>query len=65
MAFLSGSDENTNIDITVFPDNYQELKDIKKGDIVLIDGKVERRNAFQLILNKISKIKWNYCIDYV
>ena len=58
MVFISGSDELSNIDLTVFPDTYQEMEHIEKGDILLARARVEKRyDQYQLIVNKIKKIK--------
>ena len=55
MAFATGSDELSSIDITLFPTVYNE-SNIVEGDIVLINAKVEKRfDKYQLIVNKIKK----------
>ncbi len=57
MAFISASDEFDSIDIVVFPNKYDSLIDINKGDIVYITGIVEKRmSRYQLVLEKISKL---------
>ena len=59
MVFISGSDELANIDLTVFPDTYKEIEHIEKGDILLARARVEKRyDQYQLIVNKIKKIKF-------
>ena len=58
MLFISGSDELSNIDLTVFPNIYDECKNISKGDIVLARVRVEKRyDKYQLIVNKIKKLE--------
>ena len=57
MAFINGSDEETDISIIVFPNVYKDLSNIKKGDIIKIDGKVERKDTYNVIANKIEKVK--------
>ena len=57
MAFVSGSDEETSIDIVVFPKVYENLDGIKKGDIIKVEGKVERKRSFNIIASNISNIK--------
>jgi len=53
MAFISGSDETDSLDLTLFPFVYQKYK-IKKGDIILVRGNVERRmDKYQLVVDKI------------
>lgn len=57
MCFITGSDEVSDIDITVFPNKYNLLSDIEKGNIALITGKVEKRIAkYEIILEKIKKL---------
>ncbi len=56
MAFLTCSDECSSIDATIFPNIYKDFNTIKKGDIVTIDGKIERRRDYEIIVNKIEKI---------
>jgi DNA polymerase-3 subunit alpha len=57
MAFCKVSDEFGNISLTLFPEKYEEYKKIKKGDIVKVFGRVERRfDEFQIIVDTISKI---------
>lgn len=59
MIFINGSDELSNIDLTVFPNLYDEVKYIVKGDIVLVRARVEKRyDKYQLIVNKIKKVNF-------
>ena len=58
MAFISVSDESTSCSITAFPLIYHDIK-LKKGDIIIIEGKVERRNDFEIIAKKIVNVKEN------
>ena len=54
MSFITGSDELSTIDITLFPKVYQELE---KSKIIYIKAKVEKRfDKYQLIVNKINSI---------
>lgn len=53
MGFINGSDETGSLDFTMFPFIYEKYK-VKKGDILLIRGKVERRmDKYQIIIDKI------------
>ncbi len=55
MAFITGSDELSKIDITVFPNIYKTCFDIKAGDILNIVGKVEKRyDKYQVVASKIN-----------
>lgn len=57
MLFVTGSDEATTIDIVLFPDTYKKYNKIETGDIVLVNGKVEKRfDKLQLVVNEITKI---------
>ena len=58
MCFISISDEEENIDVTIFPKIYNRINKISKNDIVYINGKVERRyEKYQIIVNKIEIIQ--------
>lgn len=55
MAFLVGSDETTSNEFILF-DNIN-ISEINVGDLLLIEGRVERRlDKYQIIVNKINKI---------
>lgn len=57
MMFFSGSDEYSKMEFTLFPKIYQKFSSIKPGDIVKIEGRVERRyDAFQVIVSKVEKL---------
>ena len=57
MAFLEVSDETGVISATVFADALKSLPNIKKNDIILINGKSSKRFAeYQIIINKIKKV---------
>ncbi|MBQ8234275.1 MAG: hypothetical protein IJZ36_01665, partial [Bacilli bacterium] len=53
----TGNDELDNIEIIMFNTVYEKNKDIKKGDIVNIFGKVEKQlSKYEIIVNKIEKL---------
>ena len=55
MAFLTGSDEFNKVDIVIFPRTYEKCYMVKRGDIVFINGKVEKNNnEYQIIVNNLS-----------
>jgi len=57
MVFLTGSDNTGNVDITLFPLVYSLNKNIEKGDILRIFGRIEKRfDKYQLIADKIIKL---------
>ena len=61
MAFIVGSDEFGEVDLTCFPDVYKKFNNIKVGNIVKIFGRVEKRyDKYQVIINNISILEWCY-----
>ncbi len=57
MMFFDGSDEYTKMDFTLFPKIYQKFSFIKVGDILKIEGRVERRyDTFQIVVSKVEKL---------
>ena len=57
MAFYTCSDEESEVDIIIFPKTYESLSNFKKGDIIKVDGKVERREDYSIIANNITNVK--------
>lgn len=58
MAFVSGSDETKMMDFTLFPKVYANTPPLKKGDLYLMTGTVEKRfNQTQVIVNQLKKVK--------
>lgn len=54
MAFVKGSDEVGEIEITIFPNIFDKFKNwLKKEMILVISGKIEYRKQLQLLANKI------------
>ncbi len=57
MMFLDGSDEFNKLDFTLFPKIYEQYSNIKVGDILKIEGRVERRyDTFQIVVSKVEKL---------
>ncbi len=57
MAFLTGSDELRTCDIVLFPKTYNKYNNLNIGDIIHINGKVERRfDKYQIVVNTITKL---------
>lgn len=57
MMFVTGSDDYSKMEYTLFPKVYSDNSNISTGDILLINGKVERRyDTYQIIVNSIKKI---------
>ena len=58
MCFLTGSDEVTNLDIVLFPKIYEQYNNISVGDILKINGKVEKRfDQYQLVVRSIQNME--------
>jgi len=58
MAFLEISDETGKLDYTVFPTKIDYVNKIKKGDLLKVVGKVEKRfDKYQVVVNTINIIK--------
>ena len=58
MAFLTGSDETTTMEYTLFPKVFNAYPTIKKGDLLKVRRTVEKRlNQFQIIVEKIRNLQ--------
>ena len=57
MCFMTCSDEENTLEFICFPKTYNLYNDISRGDIIEVEGKVEKRlNELQIIVNKMKKI---------
>lgn len=57
MCFMTCSDEENTLEFICFPKTYNLYNDTSRGDIIEVEGKVEKRlNELQIIVNKIKKI---------
>ena len=57
MCFFTCSDEESTLEFICFPKTYNLYNDIGRGDIIEVDGKVEKRlNDFQIIVNKLIRV---------
>jgi len=58
MMFITGSDEVSNIDLTLFSDVYERIdEEIKVGTIIYTKGKCEKRNGrYQIIVSEIKSL---------
>ena len=55
MAFIKGSDEYGDIDLTLFPNTYKKFNSISLGNVIEVTGKVEKRfDKYQVIVNNIK-----------
>ncbi len=54
MLFITGVDETSKVDIVAFPTVYDEIEGISKGDILILNGRVEKRfDKYQIVVNKV------------
>ena len=57
MVFVTGADNTDSVSVTLFPNIYKDNKDINKGDIIRVYGRVEKRfDQYQLIANNIERL---------
>ena len=57
MAFITASDETGNGEFVLFPSGYNLLYNIKKGDIIIIQGLVTKRfDSYQININGLQKV---------
>lgn len=53
MAFLDGNDSSGQLDVVVFPQEYQRFKELFEPQrVFLLEGKIEKRNKFSLIVKQ-------------
>ena len=58
MLFITGSDEVSDIELTLFPKIYSKYNNINIGNILLVKGKVEKRfDKIQVIVNEIKTLE--------
>ena len=57
MCFITGSDELSQVDIVLFPKIYQKYNNISRGDIIKVQGRVEKRfDKYQIVLATLEKL---------
>ena len=56
MVFVTGSDDVSVLEYIIFSKVYQTITELKKGDILLVRGKVERKENYQIIAEKAKII---------
>ena len=56
MAFVNLEDEINKIELTVFPRTYNVLSNIAIGQVVIVGGKVQKREGLQIIVDSIEKV---------
>ncbi|HPF83568.1 MAG TPA: DNA polymerase III subunit alpha, partial [Bacilli bacterium] len=57
MLFITGADEINSVDVVLFPKTYEKFSEVKVGDIIEIDAKVEKRfDKYQLVVNNVKNL---------
>ena len=57
MAFVTATDEFGSISLTLFPNTYKNINNLKRKNIIRIRGRVERRfDKYQIIVNELKII---------
>ena len=60
MAFITASDEYGQISLTLFPTTYKTYNNIKKRDIIKVNGRVEKRfDQYQILVNNLMILNNN------
>ena len=61
MAFVTGTDEMNKVDVVLFPTIYADIDNLEKGDILIVNGRIEKRfDKYQVAVNKIIEhLKFN------
>lgn len=58
MSFIEASDEVEKIELVLFPKFYKDHIKVNEGDILLVNGKVEKRfDKYQIVVSKIEEMK--------
>ena len=57
MMFFKASDEEALGEFTMFPPEYNKYYNLKKGDIIKVNGRIEKRNgSYQIIVSYLNKL---------
>jgi DNA polymerase-3 subunit alpha len=55
MAFITGSDESSSVELIMFPNVYKDNQNISRGDILKVKARVEKRmSRYQLAVVKVE-----------
>ena len=58
MSFITGSDETSSKEFTMFPKQFLRSPNIKKGDLLKVTGHIEKRyNEIQIIIEQVKRLK--------
>ena len=56
MAFMNIEDDQSSIELTLFPRIYSGLNNIALGQVVIVGGKVQKREKLQIVVDSIEKV---------
>ena len=57
MAFITASDETTSTEFIVFSDMFSRMANVKRGDLIYVSGRIERRfDKYQIVVKNLQKI---------
>ena len=57
MAFITANDETDSGEFIIFPKNNKYIYELKKDELVMIKGQVNRRNdKYSIVISNIEKI---------
>jgi DNA polymerase-3 subunit alpha len=56
MAFITGSDETDTVEYIAFSSVYETINELEKNNVLLVQGKIEKRNNLQIIIEKAKII---------
>ena len=56
MAFIKIEDDKDNIELTLFPKIYSSLSTLSIGQVIIVGGKVQKREQLQIVVDSIEKV---------
>ena len=56
MAFINIEDDQNSIELTLFPRVYSNLNNIALGQVIIVGGKVQKREKLQIVVDSIEKV---------
>lgn len=56
MAFVELSDDVNTIELTLFPNTFSKYRDLKNGQLIIVNGYTQKRKEIQIIVNDIKNI---------
>lgn len=56
MAFMNIEDDENNIETTLFPKVYSAISNIVIGQVIIVGGRVQKREKLQIVVDSIEKV---------